>query len=156
MLLSSKIPALSNQELEDHKNVCSQIRNRNEKLIDLLMLDFEPNGRAGTMTLGQAEEFVTLVNEKTGRYPGVCSGQSYINEVMSGKTNSPLARCFLWIARYSSQPPKVPPAWETFTLWQYSDGSIGPEPHEVPGIGRCDRDKFNGDADGLKRLWNSE
>jgi lysozyme len=38
-------------------------------------------------------------------------------------------------------------------MWQYTDGGAGPEPLEVPGIGRCDRDQFSGDMDALKKLW---
>lgn len=120
---------------------------------DLLVLDFEPNGESGTMTRSEAERFVTLVNEKTGRFPGLYSGQSFIREKVGNNTSTVLKNCFLWIARYSSQFPVVPPAWNTFTLWQYTDGNAGDQPHQVPGIGRCDRDKFNGSLDGLKRLW---
>jgi lysozyme len=39
-------------------------------------------------------------------------------------------------------------------MWQYTNGAAGPQPHEVPGIGRCDRDQFNGDMDALKKLWD--
>jgi lysozyme len=67
-----------------------------------------------------------------------------------------LKECFLWIARYSAQLPQVPPAFPRFTLWQYTDGNDGPQPHRVPGVGRCDRDKFNGDEAGLRRLWGVE
>ncbi len=125
----------------------------NPAATDLLVLDFEPNGESGTMTLSEAERFVTLVNERTGRFPGLYSGQSFIREKVGNNTTTVLKNCFLWIARYSSLRPTVPPAWETFTLWQYTDGNTGDQPHQVPGIGRCDRDKFNGDLDGLKRLW---
>lgn len=120
---------------------------------DLLVLDFEPNHESDTMTLAEAEQFVTLVNQKIGRFPGLYSGQSFIRQKVGNNTNTVLKNCFLWIARYSSELPIVPPAWNTFTFWQYTDGNIGPQPHQVPGIGRCDRDKFNGDLDGLKRLW---
>lgn len=122
---------------------------------DLLVLDFEPNpiGDSGTMTLTEAEQFVTLVKERTGRFPGLYSGQSFIRQKVGSNTNTVLKNCFLWIARYSSNLPLVPPAWNTFTFWQYTDGNAGDQPHQVPGIGRCDRDKFNGSLDGLKRLW---
>jgi len=120
---------------------------------DLLVLDFEPNGESGTMSLSEAETFVTLVKERTGRYPGLYSGQSFIREKVGNNTTTVLKNCFLWIARYSSQTPVAPPAWNTYTFWQYTDGNTGDQPHQVPGIGRCDRDKFNGDDAGLLRLW---
>ena len=125
----------------------------NPTATDLLVLDFEPNGESGTMTLSEAEKFVRIVNEKTGRFPGLYSGQSFIREKVGSNTATVLKNCFLWIARYSSEHPKAPPAWTTFTLWQYTDGNAGDQPHQVPGIGRCDRDKFNGDEAGLQRLW---
>jgi len=88
---------------------------------DLLVLDFEPNGINGTMTLAEAERFVVLINERTGRFPGLYSGQSFIREKVGSNTNTVLKNCFLWIARYSSQHPIVPPAWPTFTFWQYTE-----------------------------------
>ena len=125
------------------------------ELTDLIVLDFEPNAQAGTMTLAEAEQFVTLVHVQTGRYPGLYSGASFIKEKLGNKqpADTVLSNCFLWIAKYSSGTPTVPPAFPTFTFWQYTDGNNGDQPHQVPGIGRCDRDKFNGSLDGLKRLW---
>lgn len=120
---------------------------------DLLVLDFEPNHETDTMTLTEAEQFVTLVNEKVGRFPGLYSGQSFLRQKLGNNTATVLKNCFLWIARYSSELPIVPPAWNTFTLWQYTDGNAGPQPHQVNGIGRCDRNKFNGELTGLRRLW---
>jgi lysozyme len=127
----------------------------NPTATDLLVFDFEPNpiGDSGTMTLAEAEQFVTPVNQRTGRFPGLYSGQSFIRQKVGSNTNTALKNCFLWIVRYSSNLPIVPPAWNTFTFWQYTDGNAGDQPHQVPGIGRCDRDKFNGDLAGLKRLW---
>ncbi len=120
---------------------------------DLLVLDFEPSSVNQTMRLAEAEQFVQLVFQRTGRFPGLYSGQSFLNEKLGNNTNTVLKNCFLWIARYSEQLPKVPPAFPTFTLWQYTDGNIGPQPHRVPGIGRCDRDKFNGSEAQLRTLW---
>lgn len=120
---------------------------------DLLVLDFEPNHESDTMTLAEAEDFVTLVNREIGRFPGLYSGQSFLRQRLKNNEDTVLKNCFLWIARYSSELPIVPPAWETFTFWQYTDGNAGAQPHQVPGIGRCDRNKFNGDLAALKRLW---
>lgn len=39
------------------------------------------------------------------------------------------------------------------TGWQYTDGTSGPQPHTVAGIGNCDPDKFNGAEDQLRALW---
>jgi lysozyme len=120
---------------------------------ELIVLDFEPNSIDGTMTLAEAETFVTRINDKTGRFPGLYSGESFINNELGTNTSTVLKECFLWIAKFSAGRPRVPPAFPTFTLWQYTDGSAGPQPHTVPGVGRCDRNTFNGDDAGLRRLF---
>ncbi len=120
---------------------------------DLLVLDFEPNAREGTMTVAEAESFVQTTQAQAGRFPGLYSGQAFLREQLGNRTDTVLKHCFLWIARYASQPPEVPVAFPTFTFWQYTDGNAGLQPHQVPGIGRCDRDKFNGDEASLRRLW---
>jgi len=122
---------------------------------ELLVLDFEPNTTEGTMTLAEAEEFVGLVRERTGRFPGIYGGQSFLKETLGNGTTTPLKHCWLWIARYSSQFPVVRTAWPAFTLWQYTDGNAGPQPHQVSGVGRCDRDKFNGDEAALRAFWSN-
>lgn len=118
----------------------------------LLVLDFEPNGNS-TMTLSQAKAFVSRINEKTGRFPGLYSG-NLIKELLGGQPPDPiLSQCFLWIAQYAAQPQNIPQTWSTWTLWQYTDGNAGPQPHTVDGIGKCDRDQFNGTLERLKQLW---
>lgn len=64
-----------------------------------------------------------------------------------------LARCPLWYARYAPAPIGIPALWPRWTLWQYTDGKAGPEPHEVPGLGFCDRDTFNGTEAELRARW---
>lgn len=117
----------------------------------LLVLDFEPNTQGATMSLDDARAFVTEVNAKIGRPPGLYSG-SLIKQLLGNNKDPILAQCFFWLAQYGPTAV-VPPNWPTWTLWQYTDGNVGPQPHTVPGIGACDRDTFNGDLDGLKQLW---
>lgn len=122
---------------------------------DLLVLDFEQNFAGGkpvpSMTLDQAEQFVARVESVTGRYPGLYSG-SYIKQLLGNNANAALANCWFWLSEYGSTPI-VPPAWPTWTMWQYTDGNVGPEPHSVEGIGNCDRDQFNGTMENLRQLW---
>ena len=118
---------------------------------DLLVLDLEDNPTGSSMTIDDAEEFVDHVHSVLGRWPGLYSGH-YIKEKLGNRTDTNLANCWLWIAQYGPRA-RVPAAWSTWTMWQYTDGAIGPEPHSVEGIGHCDRDKFNGDFDALKGLW---
>lgn len=117
----------------------------------LLVLDFEPNPTGPDMTLEEARAFVLHVNEQTGRFPGLYSGH-FIKQLLGSNKDDVLGQCWFWLAQYG--PTAVVPAnWATWTMWQYTDGAIGPEPHTVAGLGRCDRDKFNGNEAQLKKLW---
>jgi len=109
----------------------------------LLVLDLEGNLQGKPMTLDEAEEFVQYVRDVTGRYPGLYSGHT-IRELVGNRTDTPLAKCWLWTARYA-HAPVIPKAWRQWTLWQYTDGKNGPDPlKKVNGIGECDRNVFNG------------
>jgi lysozyme len=119
---------------------------------DLLILDFENNPTGPTMTLDQACAFVTRIQEKTGRWPGLYSG-SLIKQLLGTQKNATLANCWFWLAQYGDTPT-IPSNWPYWTMWQYTDGNAGPLPHSVNGVGNCDRDQFNGDMSGLQRLWN--
>jgi GH25 family lysozyme M1 (1,4-beta-N-acetylmuramidase) len=117
----------------------------------LMVLDFEPNTQGATMSLDGARAFVNEVNVKVDRFPGLYSG-SLIKEQLGNNKDPVLAQCFFWLAQYGNTAV-VPLNWPTWTLWQYTDGNLGPQPHSVAGIGNCDRDKFNGDFDALNKLW---
>ena len=118
---------------------------------DLLVLDFESNPGGSSMTLDEARDFVMHVHSRVGRWPGLYSG-NYIKEQLGGRRDEILSNTWFWLAQYGPTA-RVPANWSTWTMWQYTDGALGPEPHTVAGIGRCDRDKFNGDQDDLQRFW---
>ncbi|MCP4654719.1 MAG: hypothetical protein GY856_04780 [bacterium] len=118
---------------------------------DLLVLDFEANSGGPSMTLDGARSFVSSVHAAVGRWPGLYSGKD-IKEALGDGTDPVLANCWFWLAQYGSTAV-VPANWSTWTMWQYTDGNVGPEPHSVAGIGACDRDKFNGDLAALELLW---
>jgi lysozyme len=117
----------------------------------LLVLDFEANPQGPSMTLEEARAFVTHVQQSTGRWPGLYSGH-YLKDLLGTAEDEVLANCWLWLSQYGPTAV-VPPNWKTWTMWQYTDGGMGPQPHEVPGIGRCDRDRFQGSVTKLQRLW---
>jgi lysozyme len=117
----------------------------------LLVLDLENNPQGPSMDLEEARAFVTHVAERTGRFPGLYSGH-YIKGLLGTNKDPVLAQCWFWLAQYGPTPV-VPHNWERWTLWQYTDGAMGSDPHTVEGVGRCDRDKFNGDETGLRALW---
>lgn len=118
----------------------------------LLVLDFEPNLTGPSMNLNEAHAFVTHVQAKTGRFPGFYSGH-YIKDLLGSQKDPILAQCWFWLAQYGPTPV-VPPTWPTWTMWQYTDGNLGPQPHTVEGVqGSFDRDTFNGTQTNLERLW---
>lgn len=118
----------------------------------LLVLDFEPNPTGPSMSLEEARAFVTHIKEVTGLYPGLYSGH-YIKQLL-GTTKDPiLAQCWFWLAQYGPTAV-VPPNWPTWTMWQYTDGAFGADPHDVGGV-RLDRDTFNGTKEQLVSFWEA-
>ena len=119
----------------------------------LLVLDLEPNPTGPSMSLEEARAFVTHVHDAAGRWPTLYSGH-YIKQLLGTGQDQVLANCPLWLAQYGPTAV-VPPNWPTWTMWQYTDGAIGPDPQPVAGIGHCDRDRFNGTEEHLRALWSS-
>lgn len=118
---------------------------------DLLVLDLEANPQGPSMTMEEARAFVTHVQQATGRWPGLYAGH-YLKDLLGTGTDSVLAQCWFWLSQYGPTAV-VPPNWKTWTMWQYTDGGSGIPPFDVPGVGRCDRDTFNGSAKRLDALW---
>jgi lysozyme len=119
----------------------------------VVVLDFEDNPAGTSMPLEEARAFVTHVHDELGRYPGFYSGHA-IKRALGTSGDPVLSKCWFWLAQYGPTPV-VPPCWAKYTLWQYTDGAVGPEPHELAGIGRCDRDKFNGSLADLTAFWGT-
>src|SRR5881296_127007 len=103
----------------------------------LLVLDFEKNGHypGGTMRVDQAVAFVERIRERTGKYPGIYSGEYRLRQVLNSPTVSPaykrvLSNCWLWLANYGARPQATAP-WSNWHLWQYTgDGKC-----RLPGSG---------------------
>ena len=120
----------------------------------LLVLDLEGNPTGPSMSLVEARAFVTHVKQEAGRWPGLYSGH-YLKEELGAQDDPVLKQCWLWLAQYGPTPV-IPSNWADWTMWQYTDGAHGPDPHAVPGIGYCDRDLFNGSLDELKTFWAAQ
>jgi len=120
---------------------------------ELICLDYEPSSSGTNMSYDQIVEFVELIHKELGRYPVIYGGH-LLREATRNVTNSILSKCPLWYARYASAPFGVPSLWQDWSLWQYTDGNIGQQPHKVRGIGNTDRDTFNGaDGTALRTAW---
>ena len=97
----------------------------------LLALDFEGNPNGPTISLAEAEQLAAHIQQQTGRWPLLYTSRSFMKQAAAA----------------------LPKQWDTWTLWQYTNGVNGPEPHRVKGIIRCDRDQFNGSLPELQALW---
>ena len=117
----------------------------------LLVLDLERNPSGASMSIEQARTFVSHVQQVTGKWPGLYSG-SYIRDHLGNMRDPVLGNCWFWLAEYGPEP-HVPPSWRAWSLWQHTDGHVGPGPHTVPGAGPCDRDRFAGDEQALQAFW---
>lgn len=117
----------------------------------LLALDFEANSQGPSMNLEEARGFVTHIREATGNWPVLYSGY-YIKQLLGTALDPVLAQCSFWLSQYGPTAV-VPFNWQTWTLWQYTDGASGPEPRGVPGAGLCDRNYYNGEPAELTARW---
>lgn len=143
----------------DHTNVDAQIKNFLEYAKpapdELFCLDLEDYGD-NTMTLSQARRWVEGVESMLGR-EGECvvySGNT-LKEMLGDKKDAFWGARRLWLAQYGTKP-EVQKSWDTYWLWQYSDGEVGPEPRDVDGINdHVDSNHFDGTPEQLKAEWES-
>lgn len=130
----------------------------------LLVLDFEKNGHypGGTMRVNQAVQFVERIRQRTGRYPGLYSGEYRIRDVLNNPAVDPaykrvLTRCWLWVANYHYEPKKVSP-WSRWMLWQYTGDGIcdlprSTHPKHIANVRNAERNIFRGSDAGLRAFW---
>ena len=117
----------------------------------ILVLDFESNRAGSTMSVQEARDFVTHVQAQTGIWPGLYGG-SYLKEQLDSQADPILQNCWLWLAQYG--PTAVlPPGWDHWTLWQYTDGHIIPDPNPIQAVTPCDRDYFFDSELVLEAKW---
>ena len=120
---------------------------------EVICIDYERSTSGPDMSLAQLERLVTLLAQRMGR-PPVIYGGDLLRQALGLGPSAILGHCPLWYARYGPEPTGVPPAvWQTYTLWQYTDGAAGPQPHAVPGLGRCDRSRYQGSEQQLRQDW---
>jgi lysozyme len=103
------------------------------------------------MALPQAKAFLAAVEQQTGQRPKLYTG-SYMNEVVGPRPEPDFGRYRVWWARYSDLP-HLHPTWQSYWLWQYTDGHNGPQQQSVNGAGSCDCNTFNGSEADLRASW---
>jgi lysozyme len=121
----------------------------------ILAFDVERNGvSGGTVSMEQAAEAVSFFQSIRGYCPGIYIGRGGVDGRSTGLPNDVLSRCWLWLPEYGVSPI-CPPGWSNWKLWQHTDGSVGSDVVPVPGIGRCDRNRFAGTVAQLAAWWKS-
>jgi lysozyme len=119
----------------------------------LYALDWESSS-TGTPTEADAEQFMRLLESKTGRKGVVYSG-NVAKEQING-VNAYLAQCRLWLAQYALSGISTQATWNNNVwLWQYSDGESGPTPHGCPGVtGLVDTNSWTDTQAMLQTQWS--
>ena len=123
----------------------------------LIALDYEKDV-GNQMTLDGARAFLQGIQDKLGRRAVLYSANT-VKEALGTKKDAFFGSHRLWLAQYGTQP-KVQASWTTFWLWQYTDGTSGPDPKKVPGIpgntlGQVDCDHYLGTPEQLRAEWAS-
>jgi GH25 family lysozyme M1 (1,4-beta-N-acetylmuramidase) len=123
----------------------------------LVALDFEPTP-GNQMTLDGARAFCQKILDTLGRHVVIYSGDTLKSSL--GSTVDPFFGAHrLWLAQYGDRPT-VQRSWQSYWLWQYTDGALGPGKKSVPGIpgdrqGRLDCDYYAGTVTQLTAQWAS-
>jgi lysozyme len=121
----------------------------------LLALDWERSANHGIANVEQTHAFIRAFHDRTGRYPVLYGGHTVRAACEDGR-DALLARCPLWYVRYRSTPVGLPTnTWDSYTLWQYSDGN--PNVDELPAptydLGGADWNRYAGTLDQLRADW---
>jgi lysozyme len=140
----------------DSSNVNDQINNFMQFACpdpdELFCLDWEDNG-GNTMSIDNVKAWIDGVESALGR-PEQCviySGNT-AKEALGSSKDDFLGARRLWLCQYGSTPT-VQQSWDKYWLWQYTDGSTGPTPHTISGVGACDINSYDGAKDQLTKEW---
>lgn len=93
-------------------------------LIPSLDVELAPaSATARKAYVDKAREWVSAVRSAYGgRWPFIYTRANIWQQLGNP---SGFGNCPLWLARYNSAPPQVPPGWTSYVIWQFSDkGSI--------------------------------
>jgi len=74
-------------------------------------------------------------------------GGALLKQQVGDTKDLDLGRYPLWLAQYTTGTPSWPKnTWPYWSLWQYTDAA------DVPGVGKCDGNVFNGSNENLMRF----
>jgi lysozyme len=120
---------------------------------DLFAIDFERNepDPSNSVSAPNALSILRGCEDKLGRRPVLYTG-SYMYDLFEKNPAPDFSHYKLWWARYSVAP-QIHATWNSYWLWQYTDGTHGPEPRKASGIGYVDCNHFEGTEQKLKAEW---
>ena len=109
-------------------------------VLDLELSDGQPND----VVIERALLWLKTVEEHLGHAPIVYTAHYFWKQLgfPEGFESHPL-----WVANYDVSSPRLPPSWQRWAFWQYSQSG------HVPGIsGNVDLDRFSGTLEDLRQL----
>jgi len=115
----------------------------------LLALDHEDE----RCSAADAIQFIKLLEAKTGRLPVLYSGH-LIKDQLGNQVDQYLGTCRLWHAQYGPQP-HTQASWDSYWLWQFTDGQHGPDAPKIKGVddSNLDVNSFRGTYEELADQW---
>jgi lysozyme len=125
---------------------CNAIKNDPPELPPIVDFECRKNNPAGTT--GQLWNWLTYVEEHTGKVPMIYTAPYYWYEF--GSTNIAWKKYPLWIANYGVVKPLIPLPWTDYTFWQYTDKGDGKK-YGCEALG-VDLNWFNGGKEQLDAL----
>jgi lysozyme len=131
-------PDLNTTPLQEATHFCN-VALPNTGGRDFLALDLERAAPAGwTHDPAWSRGFDEAVTEIThSRFAIILYASRSVLEMSDEWLVSRPPRRRVWDADYSSSSDYTPLGY-TLAARQFTDGVLGPEPHELPGVGRCD------------------
>jgi len=103
------------------------------------MIDVETTGGQAPATVAaRIQTWLDIVEKGTGRRPIIYTGPYFWQDNVQSTS---FGKYGLWIAHYGVSCPLIPPGWNNWIMWQYSDGG-----------GSLDHDVFNGTLPQLQAL----
>lgn len=112
------------------------------------VMDWEAHdGNPSDNDVEQGLEFLHEVVRLTGAKPIIYTGPYFFKSLGSKALQNDLHKYALWIANYGVTCPLVPPPWQKWSFWQYTDKLI------IPGYSSgVDGNYFDGTLDELKAM----
>jgi lysozyme len=116
---------------------------------ELFCLDWEDND-GNCMSAADAKTWIEEVEKQLSR-PGECviySGNT-AKEKISGR-DAFLGSRRLWLCQYTTGTPTWQESWDSYWLYQFTDGQYGPSPHAIDGVGACDISSYDQDGGAMQ------